>query len=365
MLRKFPRPIKRVVVKVGSSVIANYKMAPEKSRLGSLIKQLSDATKNGIEVVLVSSGAIILGMVELDLRFRPTDLSSLQALAAVGQTILMSSYSGLFKQNQTKCAQILLTWDDFNDRARYNNARHTFQALLSQSVVPVVNENDTIATDEIKFTDNDRLSALVACLVHADLLLILSDVEGLYDASTGDKKIFEEVKEITPEIEGIATDTTKKHISRGGMKAKLQAIKMATAANIPCIIANAEKENVFSRVLAGERIGTLFVEKEEKGLARKHWISFGAQPKGSVTVDDGARAALLKGGKSLLLPGVVGWDGHFKSDDIVVVYDKDKKEIGRGIINYSMSDLHKAQDKNEKKGKREVIHCDNLVLSER
>jgi glutamate 5-kinase len=352
-------------VKVGSSVIANYKIAPEKSRLGSLVKQLSDATQDGTEVVLVSSGAIILGMVDLGMRSRPSDLSSLQALAAIGQTILMSSYNVLFKHNDTRCAQILLTWDVFNDRTRYNNARHTFQALLGRKVVPVVNENDTIATDEIKFTDNDRLSALVACLVHADLLLILSDVEGFYDMTNGDKKVLEEIKEITQEIEGIATDTTKKHVSRGGMKAKLQAIKMATAANIPCVIANAETENVFTRVVAGERIGTLFVEKEEKGLARKHWISFGAKPKGSITVDDGAKNALVNGGKSLLLPGIIAWDGHFKADDIVVIFDGENQEIGRGIINYSISDLHKFQDKSDRKGKREVIHCDNLVLSER
>jgi glutamate 5-kinase len=362
MLRKFPRPIKRVVIKVGSSVIATYRMKPEKARLRSLTEQISRAAKNGVEVVLVSSGAIVLGMGELNLRARPSDLASLQALAAIGQTVLMRTYSELFKKSKLKCAQILLTWDDFNDRTRYNNARHTFQALLSQGVVPVINENDTIATDEIKFGDNDKLSSLVSSLINADLLLILSDVEGLYDTSNGDKRVFEEIKEITQEIEGIASGTSKKNISRGGMTAKLQAIKMATYANIPCVIANGETENVLSRVLSGEKIGTLFVEKEEKGLARKHWISFGAKPKGSITVDDGAKSALVKGGKSLLLPGIVAWDGHFKSDDIVVVYDKEKQEIGRGIINYSVGDLHKIDDK---KGKREVIHCDNLVLSER
>ena len=362
MSRKFPRQVKRIVIKVGSSVIATYKMKPKKARLRSLIDQISAATKGGVEVILVSSGAIVLGMGELGLRARPSELASLQALAAIGQTVLMRTYSELFKKNKAKCAQILLTWDDFNDRTRYNNARHTFDALLERGVVPIINENDTIATDEIKFGDNDKLSSLVSCLVHADLLLILSDVEGLYDTTSGDKKVFEEIKEITREIEGIASGTNKKHMSRGGMTAKLQAIKIATYSNIPCIIANGETENVLSRVLAGERIGTFFMEKEEKGLARKHWISFGARPKGSITVDEGAKTALLNGGKSLLLPGVMSWDGHFRADDVVVIYDKDKQEIGRGIINYSISDLHKVDDK---KGKREVIHCDNLVLSER
>ena len=362
MSRKFPRQVKRIVIKVGSSVIATYKMKPKKARLRSLIDQISAATKGGVEVILVSSGAIVLGMGELGLRARPSELASLQALAAIGQTVLMRTYSELFKKNKAKCAQILLTWDDFNDRTRYNNARHTFDALLERGVVPIINENDTIATDEIKFGDNDKLSSLVSCLVHADLLLILSDVEGLYDTTSGDKKVFEEIKEITREIEGIASGTNKKHMSRGGKTAKLQAIKIATYSNIPCIIANGETENVLSRVLAGERIGTFFMEKEEKGLARKHWISFGARPKGSITVDEGAKTALLNGGKSLLLPGVMSWDGHFRADDVVVIYDKDKQEIGRGIINYSISDLHKVDDK---KGKREVIHCDNLVLSER
>ncbi|MGE0269009.1 MAG: glutamate 5-kinase [Candidatus Omnitrophota bacterium] len=362
MLRKFPRPVKRIVIKVGSSVIATYKMKPRVARLSSLVEQICLAQKNGVDVVLVSSGAIVLGMGELSKKMRPSDLASLQAISAVGQTVLMNKYKEIFKRNKGTCGQVLLTWDDFDNRERYTNARATFRAMLDWNIVPIVNENDTISTDEIKFGDNDKLSALVASLVQADLLLILSDVEGLYDLNREDKKVFDEIKEITSEIEGIAGGTMKKQMSKGGMTAKLDAVKIASHAKIPCIIASGETEDVLSRILNGERIGTFFIEKEEKLLDRKHWISFGAKPKGELIIDDGAKKAILQGGKSLLLVGVLSWAGHFKKEDVVVVKDKDNHEIARGIINYSITDLNKAQ---EKKGQYEVIHVDDLVLSER
>ncbi len=362
MARKFPRTIKRLVIKVGSSVIADFQLKPQEARLRSLARQISEISKQKIEVVLVSSGAIVLGMGELGEKVRPNDLASLQARAAIGQATLMRTYSDLFRENKTKCAQVLLTWDDFANRERYLNARHTFLAILKEGVIPVVNENDTISTEEIKFGDNDKLSALVAGLIHADLLIVLSDVEGLYDLKSSDKKIFDEIKEVTDEIKGIASGSFKKNISRGGMAAKLEAIKIATHANVPCVIASGDAQDVLLRVLDGERIGTFFVEKEDKVISRKHWISFGAKPKGKIVVDHGAREALLKGGRSLLLPGVVGWDGHFKAEDVVVVIDQNDQEIARGIINYSVSDLHRIEDK---KGKQEVIHYDNLVLCER
>jgi len=362
MLRKFPRQIKRVVIKVGSSVIATYQMKPRVARLRSLVEQITQVQKRGVDVVLVSSGAIVLGMGELSKKLRPSDLASLQAISAVGQTVLMNKYREIFKKNKGTCGQVLLTWDDFNNRERYTNARETFRAMFEWKIVPIVNENDTISTDEIKFGDNDKLSALVASLVQADLLLILSDVEGLYDLNSEDKQVFDEIKEITSEIEEIAGGTTKKQMSKGGMTAKLDAVKIASHAKIPCVIASGETEDVLSRVLKGERIGTLFVEKEEKLLDRKHWISFGAKPKGELIIDDGAKKALLKGGNSLLLVGVLNWNGLFKKEDVVVVKDKENHEIARGIINYSITDLNKAQ---EKKGQHEVIHVDDLVLSER
>ena len=362
MSRNFPRTVKRIVVKIGSSVIAAFKMHPQEARLRSLVDQMSRIKESGIEVILVSSGAIVLGMGELNEKFRPSGLASLQACAAIGQAVLMRTYSDLFKQNKIKCAQVLLTWDDFSNRERYNNARHTLRAILDYGAIPVINENDTISTDEIKFGDNDKLSALVACLSDSDLLAILSDVEGLYDLKDDKKGIFSEIKEVTKEIEGLASDTNKRHTSKGGMIAKLEAVKIATHANIPCVIASGELEDVLTRILKGERIGTFFVEKEEKLLSRKHWISFGAKPKGKITVDEGAKEALFKGGRSLLLPGVVSWEGNFKSDDVVIVADREGHEIARGLTNYSVADLHKTVDK---KGKHEVIHCDNLVLCKR
>lgn len=362
MSRKFPRPIKRIVIKIGSSVIATYQMKPRTAHLRSLVEQVCLVQKKGIEVVIVSSGAIVFGMGELNQKKRPLDLASLQTLAAVGQIVLMDRYHAFFKRKRVNCAQVLLTWDDFHDRGRYNNARNTFQVMLKRGIVPIVNENDTISTDEIKFGDNDKLSSLVACLIEADLLLILSDVEGFYDCKDGGKKVFEEIREITGDIESAALGTAKKHISKGGMSAKLEAIKMATHSKIPCVIAKGETENVLLRVLGGDRIGTFFVEKEGKILAKKHWISFSAKPKGVLVVDDGAKAALVKGGRSLLLPGIVSWEGHFNVGDVVIVHDQSGDEIARGVMNYSTADLSRIE---EKKGRHEVIDCDDLVLCQR
>jgi len=361
MLRTFPRPVKKIVVKIGSRGVADQNFKPRPDRLPSLVRQLSQLTQEKIEVVLVSSGAIVLGMGELGLSTRPTDLASLQALAAVGQAVLMRTYAQLFGQSQVKCGQVLLTWDDFDNRTRRNNARNTLQSILDHGAVPIINENDTISTEEIKFGDNDKLSAFVASLIDADLLVILSDVEGLYDPNDAGKRVFDVIKDITPEIEGLASGPAHgSQVSRGGMTAKLDAIKIASHSRIPCVIAHGGTEDVLIRILAGERVGTFFLEKEEKLLARKHWLAFVAKPKGVVVVDEGAKDALLKGARSLLLPGVLSWDGHFKAEDVVIVCDQDKAEIGRGIINYSVSDLHKLDTK---KGKKEVIHCDDLLIT--
>ncbi|MFT5386984.1 MAG: glutamate 5-kinase [Lysobacterales bacterium] len=359
MKRKFPRKIKRVVIKVGSSVIATDLMKPRDDQLKRLVGQIVKLKSKGIEVVLVSSGAIALGMGVLGKKKRSPDLSVLQTLAAVGQTALMNKYNELFKKKKTHCAQLLLTWDDFDNRTRFNNVRNTIQAMFNENLVPIVNENDTISTDEIKFGDNDKLSALVASLVNADLLLILSDVDGLYDL---DKKVFNEIKEITTEIRSVASGTSKKQLAKGGMSAKLEAVNITAHAKIPSVIANGETKDVILRVVNAERIGTLFIEKDKKVLARKHWISFGAKPKGTLVVDDGAKKVLLTGGKSLLLVGVSNWDGHFKNGDIVIVADKKGNEIGRGISNYSSTALNNILDK---KGQPEAIHVDDLVLGER
>ncbi|MBI4309853.1 MAG: glutamate 5-kinase [Candidatus Omnitrophica bacterium] len=259
-MRTFQKSIKRIIVKLGSSQIADAKLQPKTADLKRLASQVAALRKENIEVIFVSSGAIALGMGELGESKRPTELAALQARAAIGQAALMRVYSELLKKVKLKCAQVLLTWDDFDNRARFLNARHTLEAILKQGVVPIINENDTTSTEEIKFGDNDKLSALVASLLRADLLVILSDVEGLYDAN---KRVFEEISEITTEIEG-AAGGTKNHIARGGMKTKIDAVKIATHAHVPCIITAGNTPNVLTRLVKGQRLGTYFIEKKDK-----------------------------------------------------------------------------------------------------
>ncbi len=364
MERKFPRKLKRVVIKVGSSLLANQLMKPHEASLRSLVDQMCDLGDRGIEVVFVSSGAIALGLGELGERVRPSDTPSLQAAAAIGQALLMRLYCDYFKSRQRTCAQVLLTWDDFADRTRFNNARNTLKVLLERGVTPIINENDTISTDEIRFGDNDKLSALVASQVHADLLVMLSDVDGLYKREDGKlTELFKEIREITALIENSAGGVVNKNISKGGMKTKLDAVKIASSANVPCVIANGQTPDVIRRVvIEREALGTLFYERSQKLLTRKHWISFVAKPKGRVTVDDGAKRALLKGTVSLLLPGVVRGEGSFKAGDVVIVEDLSGREIARGISNYSAADLVRIEDK---KAKREFIHIDDMVLAEK
>jgi len=269
MTRTFQRPIKRIVVKLGSSQIVDVKMKPKLAQLRSLAKQIQELRRRKIDVVLVSSGAIVLGMGLLNESKRPTGLSELQARAAIGQAALMNLWGDSFKRAGLKCAQVLLTWDDFNDPTRCLNAKHTLNAILDQGVIPVINENDTISTDEIKFGDNDKLSALVSRLIHPDLLVILSDVPGVWDQ---DKKIMiGEFKEITPLIKTISTGTANVQVARGGMKTKIDAVEIATvkiATNVgaSCVITDGSIKNVLIQLVDGKRIGTCFIEKENQIL---------------------------------------------------------------------------------------------------
>ena len=267
------RTITRIVIKIGASVIEAHKIKPDGSDLGKLVEQIDRLHKEGREIILVSSGAIFLGMSELNQKARPSDLASLQACAAVGQNVLMRTYSDLFEKQEPKikCAQILLAWDDFNDPKRRNNARHTLEKLLENKVIPIINENDTTSTEEIKFGDNDKLSAMVAEPIHANLLSILSSgVEGFYNDK---KEIIPEIKKITSEIESFARDTTNKNVSKGGMITKLEAVKFATSHGIPCVIAGSGTANVLINVVQGVSVGTHFttvpagtypLEKEKK-----------------------------------------------------------------------------------------------------
>jgi glutamate 5-kinase len=255
MTRTFQKPIKRIVVKLGSSQIVDGKFKARRERLNSLARQISLLHKKGVEVVLVSSGAIATGMGELGESRRPTDLGALQARAAVGQAVLMRNYIDAFKKVRFKCAQVLLSWDDFEKETRKLNVRHTLDALLHKGIVPIINENDTTSTEEIKFGDNDKLSALVAKLLHANLLVILSDVDGLLDIH---KKVYSEVGAITSEIKAAVSGTANDHQARGGMKTKIDAVELVREAHIPCIIAGGNVKDVLVKIVSGEGVGTYF-----------------------------------------------------------------------------------------------------------
>ncbi len=348
-MRQLGKDYKRIVIKIGSSLLFAGQAQSE------IAAQISALVKNGKEVIIVSSGAIASGMSVLKMKSRPRELSSLQATAAVGQHLLMSQYRRFFEKKGLNCAQVLLTWEDFDDRKRYLNAKNTLLALLKFKSIPIINENDTVSTDEIKFGDNDRLSALVATLTNADLLIILSDVNGLLDT---DKNVIKVVDEITPQIKALACPTKKK-ICVGGMVTKLEAARIAANSGIPCVIANGrKKEIIFSIIKNPSDSGTLFVPKKGYLAARERWIAFGTKTKGKIIIDDGAKNALINK-KSLLSVGVVKLEGIFEAGDIVSVHDLGGNEFARGKAGISSKQLDKVKGSRFDK---EAIHRDNIVI---
>lgn len=346
---------KRIVVKIGSSLFCSQGAKPDTAMLNSIAGQVSALLKEGKEVVIVSSGAIALGMSALKLPDRPKELSFLQAAAAIGQSELMDVYRRSFKGLDIDCAQLLLTWEDFSERKRYLNAKNTINTLLKLKSVPIINENDSVSTDEIKFGDNDRLSALVAILVNADLLVILSDVEGLLDK---DKKLIRVVDKITSGIKALACPTQKKACV-GGMVSKIEAASIAVSSGIPCVIASGHRKDII-KSLAGNISGngTLFLAKGEMLDAKARWMAFGTKPKGKILVDDGAKQA-LSGKKSLLSVGIVSCSGNFGCGDIVSICDKRDVEFARGKAGLSVKELEKIQGTRFAK---EIIHRDNIVI---
>ena len=320
---------------------------------------------------MVSSGAIGSGMGLLKLKERPKTLSKLQACAAVGQLHLMQAYDDLFRAHSLLTAQVLLTQEDLNDRQRYLNAKNTLLTLLGEGVVTIVNENDTVSTDEIKFGDNDKLSSLVANLIEADLLILLSNVDGLYkyDGAKKEKELVSVVNKISAEIEALA-QRSKDELGTGGMVSKLQAARIAASSGIPCIIANGKKERILLDIIERKKTGTLFLPSSDKLAARKRWLSFSARPKGGIKVDNGAEEALTKRNKSLLSSGIIGAHGEFNKGEIVSICDIDGKEFARGIANYSSQDIDKIKGLKTaeiskiigRKEADEVVHKDNLVI---
>lgn len=345
--------VKKVVVKIGSSIIAP-KGKLDVDLLSGIVDDIFKAEKKGYEVIIVSSGAIASGLNELNYKKRPHDIHSLMALSSLGQIILMDAYIDKFKKHNKLCAQILLTWDDFDVRKRFINVRCTMEKLFTMGVIPIINENDAVSYDEIRFGDNDRLSALVSDLIGAELLIILSDVEGLMDKD----KLVKEVSKIDEKILSLVKKEDKVHTA-GGMDTKLEATRIATSSGIKTIIANGRVKGVISSVLNGEKIGTVFLPAQKVASARKRWIAFGKKVKGKVYIDDGAKEAVICRGKSLLGVGIIRIEGEFKSKDAVQILDKEGSVLGCGIVDYSSSEL---KDLKAKKFEKEIVHRDNLVL---
>jgi len=342
--------------------------------INNLSKEICSLWGKGVEVVLVSSGAIASGLKKLGLTKRPKSISKKQATAAVGQSSLMMAYEKAFFGFGRIVAQILITRDDFNSRSRYLNARNTIFTLLEWGITPIINENDTVAFDEIKLGDNDNLSAMVANMIEANLLINLTDIDGLYNSdprTNRDARLIGVVEKITNDVIRWA-GTDPGALGTGGMASKIKAAKKVTLRGIPVIIANGQRQGVLEDIFRGEDIGTLFLPQEKAFCGRKHWIAFSKAPKGRVVIDRGAVEALKKRGKSLLPSGIKDVGGNFARGDSILILDDNKREIAVGMTNYSSEEVKKILGLKSSeiefalgyKDDDEVIHRDNLVITE-
>ena len=371
--RRTRKKIRRIVVKVGSSSLTRDGRLRTR-KVGDLVRQISQLMDAGHEVVLVSSGAIALGNAELGWTGQDRSLREKQAAAAVGQIGLAELYRRRFAIRKRRVAQVLLTRAGLADRERFLNARHTFLELIHLGVVPVVNENDSVATEEILFGDNDNLSATIVNLIDADLLVILTDVDGLYESpprpGEPEPPLIEEIERVTPAIRR-AAGTSHSASGRGGMVTKLSAAQTASRSGASTVICNSETRDVLLRVLANERLGT-WVRPGERMASRKHWLAFTTRSKGEVVLDSGACKAVQKRGRSLLAAGVQGVRGRFRVGDAVTCLDPAGDEIARGLIGYHSTDLARIAGLSTAEAKRvlgywngdEIIHRDDLVLLE-
>ncbi|QGU00031.1 Glutamate 5-kinase [Candidatus Syntrophocurvum alkaliphilum] len=372
MIRKNFNNAKRIVIKVGTSTLTHENGQLNLYRIERIIREISDLHNRDIEVLLVTSGAIGVGSTRMGLKKIPRTIPEKQALAAIGQGALLHLYEKIFAEYGKTVAQVLLTREDMDERIRYLNATNALLAIINMNVIPIINENDTVAVDEIKFGDNDTLSAMVATIVNADLLMILSDVDGLYDSDprvNKEAKLLNEVNEITVNMEE-SSKTRGTKFSSGGMLTKLKAANICMAAGVPMVIANSEIENVIFKIINGDSLGTVFVPKEEKMHARKKWIAFASVTHGKVIVDEGAEQALLKKGKSLLPSGIKEVEGDFERGMIVAVCSTKGYEIARGMVNYNAFQIKKIAGKKTseiekmlgEKDYDEVIHRNNLWI---
>jgi len=363
---------RRWVVKIGSALITGDGRGLDRERLRTWVDQLADLIEAGYEIVVVSSGAVAEGMSRIGLSLRPRALHELQAAAAIGQMGLVQAWESCFQRRGLHTAQVLLTHDDLSDRRRYLNARGTLRALVAKGVVPVVNENDVVANDELRFGDNDSLAALVANLIEADLVVLLTDQQGLYSEdprNNPDAELVSVTEATSPDLDDMAGDS-KGILGSGGMYTKLRAARLAGRSGAATVIAGGREEGVLKRLAQGEHIGTLLLPGQEPDAARKRWLAGHLQVRGSLQLDDGAVKVLRQSGRSLLAVGVRGVEGSFRRGELVACVDTQGREIARGLVNYSADEARRIQGRASSEiesvlgyvDEEELIHRDNLVL---
>lgn len=349
--------VRRLVVKLGTGVLTDARKRPDLVQFAQLVSQVAALRASGLEVVLVTSGAVGAGMGVLGYENRPGSLAERQACAAVGQSRLMSTYDSLFRHFDQPIAQVLLTHEDLADHERHLNARNTLLTLLKRGVLPIINENDAVSVTELKFGDNDRLSALVASLLPADLLVILTTADGLIEGfGTPQARLLDVVERIDERIEAMAGGTTSV-TATGGMSTKITAAKIVVRSGIPLVIAPGRRHDGLARILAGEQEGTLFLPVHGKLPSRKRWIAFYHHARGIIHVDEGAVRALAAQGRSLLAPGITRCEGEFDAGDVVRICGPDGREFARGLVRFDAEALT-----GKSTGRAEVVHRDDLVV---
>jgi len=371
--RRCLKNIKKMVIKIGSSSLTLKTGGLDRANIEKFVNEVSSLAKRGIEVIIVTSGAIAAGLEDLNISKKPKEITLLQAAASIGQVEIMKLYGDLFSKNGLKIGQILLTQEDTTRREQYLNIRNTIRNLIDLGVIPLINENDSAAVDEIKFGDNDELAALVSVLAEADVLVILTDIEGMYDKNprtSRDAKLISYIDRIDKNIESAAGGIGSTY-GIGGMESKIKAAKICSFSGIKTIIADSRRINVLDEILAGKNVGTFFAPQTMKKVKSiKKWIAFGMKTKGAIIIDKGAEEAVLNKGKSILPVGVVKVSGKFNKGDTLKVFSMDNKLIAKGISNYSSDDILKIKGKNQKKILSEfndamcseVIHRDCLVV---
>lgn len=366
------RRARRLVVKIGSALLTDDGRGLDVPALAQWVDQIAQLIREGVEVVVVSSGSVAEGMSRLGWTQRPEHLHELQAAAAVGQMGLVQTWEAQFRRHDRHAAQILLTHDDLSDRKRYLNARSTLRTLLDFGVIPIVNENDTVVTDEIRFGDNDTLGALVANLIEADGLIILTDQDGLFDRDPrkhADARLVTERRAGDPELDVMAGGGAGV-LGRGGMQTKLRAARLAARSGAFTVIVGGRLENAIARLRAGEEVGTLLLPEQGRIAARKQWLASHLQTRGRVTIDAGAVKVLCGGGRSLLPVGVKGVAGQFRRGEMVSCVDEEGREVARGLINYDSDEARAIAGRSSDRiaevlgyvSDEEMIHRDNLVL---